>query len=75
MLNLYRVPFYPLQAAVGSLVWLEDPDAAWIDGEVLEVKGDDLKVLCTSGKTVSVTKQTFFRYYLDIPFFVYSYFM
>lgn len=26
---------------------------AWIDGEVLEVKGEELKVLCTSGKTVS----------------------
>ncbi|XP_021893807.1 myosin-6-like [Carica papaya] len=39
---------------VGSLVWLEDPDAAWIDGEVQEVKGEDIKVLCTSGKKVVV---------------------
>ncbi|XP_050206968.1 myosin-6-like [Mercurialis annua] len=39
---------------VGSLVWLEDPDEAWVDGEVIEVKGDDIKVLCTSGKTVVV---------------------
>lgn len=37
---------------VGSLVWIEDPNAAWIDGEVVEVKGQDIKVLCTSGKTV-----------------------
>ncbi|KAL3647675.1 hypothetical protein CASFOL_008643 [Castilleja foliolosa] len=37
---------------VGSLVWVEDPDVAWIDGEVLAVNGDDIKVLCTSGKTV-----------------------
>ncbi|XP_049406018.1 myosin-6 [Solanum stenotomum] len=36
----------------GSLVWVEDPDVAWIDGEVLEVNGSDIKVLCTSGKTV-----------------------
>lgn len=47
-----------LQAAsvslpVGSLVWVEDPDVAWIDGEVLELNGSDIKVLCTSGKTVS----------------------
>lgn len=46
-----------LQAAavslvVGSLVWLEDPDEAWVDGEVTEIKGEDIKVLCTSGKTV-----------------------
>ncbi|KAL3517759.1 hypothetical protein ACH5RR_020348 [Cinchona calisaya] len=43
--------------AVGSLVWVEDPDVAWIDGEVVEVNGQDIKVLCTSGKTV-VTKST-----------------
>ncbi|KAK4768221.1 hypothetical protein SAY87_003362 [Trapa incisa] len=41
-------------ATVGSFVWLEDPDVAWIDGEVLEVRGEELKVLCTSGKTVNV---------------------
>ncbi|KAG8370850.1 hypothetical protein BUALT_Bualt13G0026200 [Buddleja alternifolia] len=39
---------------VGSLVWVEDPDAAWIDGEVVSVNGEDIKVLCTSGKTVIV---------------------
>lgn len=40
--------------AVGSLVWLEDPDEAWIDGEVVEINKEDIKVLCTSGKTVTV---------------------
>ncbi|KAK9280773.1 hypothetical protein L1049_003661 [Liquidambar formosana] len=39
---------------VGSLVWVEDPDVTWIDGEVVEVKGEEIKVLCTSGKTVVV---------------------
>ncbi|XWS31345.1 hypothetical protein CRYUN_Cryun23aG0068500 [Craigia yunnanensis] len=39
---------------VGSLVWVEDSDFAWIDGEVVEVNGEDIKVLCTSGKTVVV---------------------
>lgn len=37
---------------VGSLVWVEDPDEAWIDGEVVEINGENIKVLCTSGKTV-----------------------
>ncbi|KAI3409534.1 uncharacterized protein J3R85_019201 [Psidium guajava] len=41
-------------ATVGSFVWLEDPDVAWIDGEVVEVKGPELKVVCSSGKTVHV---------------------
>ncbi|XP_042453154.1 myosin-6-like [Zingiber officinale] len=38
---------------VGSQVWVEDPDEAWIDGEVLEAKGDEIKICCTSGKTVT----------------------
>nr|XP_010321807.1 myosin-6-like isoform X1 [Solanum lycopersicum] len=38
----------------GSLVWVQDPDVAWIDGEVLEVNGADIKVSCTSGKMVVV---------------------
>ncbi|CAH2046544.1 unnamed protein product [Thlaspi arvense] len=40
---------------VGSCVWVEDRDEAWVDGEVVEVNGEDIKVLCTSGKHV-VTK-------------------
>ncbi|KAK8521766.1 hypothetical protein V6N13_021842 [Hibiscus sabdariffa] len=39
---------------VGSLVWVENSDTAWIDGEVVQVKGEDINVLCTSGKTVVV---------------------
>ncbi|RVX19198.1 Myosin-8 [Vitis vinifera] len=51
--------FFDLQAAsvslgVGSLVWVEDPELAWLDGEVVEVNGDTIKVACTSGKTVVV---------------------
>ena len=37
---------------VGSVVWVEDPDDAWIDGEVVGVNGEKIEVLCTSGKTV-----------------------
>ncbi|CAL0309813.1 unnamed protein product [Lupinus luteus] len=37
---------------VGSHIWVEDPDVAWIDGKVLEVNKEEIKVLCTSGKTV-----------------------
>ncbi|KAL5702572.1 Myosin-6 [Ranunculus cassubicifolius] len=41
-----------MHVTVGSLVWVEDPEVAWIDGEVLEVNGEDIKIACTSGKTV-----------------------
>jgi hypothetical protein len=48
---------------------MEDPDEAWIDGEVVKVDGEEIKVLCTSGKTVSalndITHGHFFcTYYL-----------
>ncbi|KAL0732301.1 hypothetical protein Bca4012_008510 [Brassica carinata] len=36
--------------AVGSRVWVEDADEAWLDGEVVEINGEQIKVLCTSGK-------------------------
>lgn len=38
---------------VGSFVWVEDPEEAWMDGEVVEVNGEDITVNCASGKTVS----------------------
>lgn len=33
---------------------MEDPDEAWIDGEVIEVTGENIKIASTSGKTVSI---------------------
>ncbi|CAN6290994.1 unnamed protein product [Urochloa humidicola] len=38
---------------VGSHVWVEDPDEAWMDGLVEEINGDDLVINCTSGKKVT----------------------
>ncbi|CAA6655402.1 unnamed protein product [Spirodela intermedia] len=43
----------PVTITVGSHVWVEDSDEAWIDGEVLVVAGDEVKISCTSGKTVT----------------------
>ncbi|KAI4329848.1 hypothetical protein MLD38_028188 [Melastoma candidum] len=54
-------------ATVGSSVWLEDLDDAWIDGEVIEVKDDELKVLCTSGKTVEVKASAVFPKDTEVP--------
>lgn len=39
--------------AVGSLVWVEDPELAWMDGEVVGVNDEEIEINCTSGKTVS----------------------
>lgn len=41
-----------VKIAVGSYVWVEDPDEAWLDGEVVEANGEEIKVNCQT-KTVS----------------------
>lgn len=38
---------------VGSHVWVEDSEVAWVDGEVVEVHGEEITIKCTSGETVS----------------------
>ncbi|WCJ38180.1 myosin 2 [Euphorbia peplus] len=52
---------------VGSLVWVEDPEEAWIDGEVVEISGENIKVLCTSGKTVSVKASNVYHKDVEAP--------
>ncbi|KAJ0240162.1 Myosin-10 [Hirschfeldia incana] len=38
--------------ALGSYVWVEDTDEAWLDGEVVEANDDEVKVKCET-KTVT----------------------
>eukprot|EP01018_Ginkgo_biloba_P004122 Gb_41098 [translate_table: standard] len=42
----------PVNIVVGSHVWVEDPEVAWIDGEVLEINGQKIQIQTTSGKMV-----------------------
>ncbi|KAK9282815.1 hypothetical protein L1049_011037 [Liquidambar formosana] len=37
---------------VGSHVWAEDPEAAWIDGEVIAINGRDATIITTNEKTI-----------------------
>ncbi|KAK6145891.1 hypothetical protein DH2020_019760 [Rehmannia glutinosa] len=53
--------------AVGSLVWVEDPEVAWIDGEVVEVNGEEIKVVCTSGKTAVANVENVYPLDPDAP--------
>ncbi|XLU59422.1 hypothetical protein S245_018631, partial [Arachis hypogaea] len=52
---------------VGSHVWVEDSEVAWIDGEVLEVNGEEVKVSCTSGKTVVVKVSCIYHKDTEVP--------
>ncbi|PSS10051.1 Myosin-12 like, partial [Actinidia chinensis var. chinensis] len=42
----------PVNIIVGSHVWTEDPEVAWIDGEVIEIKGKNATIVTTNGRTV-----------------------
>ncbi|TVU45041.1 hypothetical protein EJB05_04510, partial [Eragrostis curvula] len=42
----------PVNIIVGSHVWLEDPDEAWVDGVVTDIKGGNATIATTNGKTV-----------------------
>lgn len=38
---------------VGSQVWVEDPEIAWVDGEVTEINGTNATIITTNGRAVS----------------------
>lgn len=64
-----------MAVAVGSAVWVEDPEVAWIDGEVVEVNGEEIKINLTSGRTVCFMFPNFLRKRLvSSIFFNYIYF-
>ncbi|TXG55731.1 hypothetical protein EZV62_017044 [Acer yangbiense] len=42
----------PVNIIVGSHVWVEDPEVAWIDGEVKEINGREATLITSEGKTI-----------------------
>lgn len=42
----------PVNIIVGSHVWIEDPEVAWIDGQVSDINGNDAEIVTTNGKKV-----------------------
>lgn len=59
----------PVNIIVGSHVWVEDPVAAWIDGEVFRIRGEEVHVHTTNGKTVSCTNHIRLSMILLIVYF------
>ncbi|XP_048430088.1 myosin-16-like isoform X7 [Pyrus x bretschneideri] len=47
----------PVTIVVGSHVWVEKPESVWIDGEVLNIKGDDAEIQTSDGN-----KSTYFHF-------------
>jgi len=42
-----------LNYVAGSFVWVEDPELAWIDGEIQDSKKDEVTIIFKSGTRVS----------------------
>ena len=42
----------PVNIIVDSHVWVEDPDEAWIDGQVSKINGKDAQIETSNGKKV-----------------------
>ena len=42
----------PVNITVGSHIWVEDPDEAWIDGQVSKINGKDAEIETSNGKKV-----------------------
>lgn len=42
----------PVNIIVGSHVWIEDHEEAWLEGEVTEIKGRDATITTSNGKTI-----------------------
>ncbi|KMZ70178.1 hypothetical protein ZOSMA_1G01500 [Zostera marina] len=57
----------PVTISVGSQVWIEDQEEAWIDGEVLSIDGDKVRVQTSNGKEVVSMSSSTFAKDMEIP--------
>ncbi|KAM6577070.1 hypothetical protein CsatB_028907 [Cannabis sativa] len=42
----------PVNIIVGSHVWAEDPEIAWIDGQVSKINGNEVEIQASNGKKI-----------------------
>ncbi|XP_023769124.1 myosin-11 isoform X1 [Lactuca sativa] len=52
---------------VGSHVWAEDPAQAWIDGQVVKIKGKDVEIQTSEGKTIVSNLSKIYPMDLEAP--------
>uniref|UniRef100_A0A0E0NZR0 Uncharacterized protein n=2 Tax=Oryza rufipogon TaxID=4529 RepID=A0A0E0NZR0_ORYRU len=57
----------PVNIIVGSHVWVEDPILAWIDGEVVSIKDNEVHVQTSNGKKVKTNKSKVFPKDMEAP--------
>ncbi|GMI94274.1 MYOSIN XI E [Hibiscus trionum] len=52
---------------VGSHVWVEDPDEAWIDGQVKKISGKNAEIDTTNGKKVTANLSKIYPKDMEAP--------
>ncbi|XVF06361.1 hypothetical protein REPUB_Repub06bG0041500 [Reevesia pubescens] len=57
----------PVNIIVGSHVWVEDPDEAWLDGQVLKINGKDAEIQTSNGKTVTANLSKIYPKDMEAP--------
>ncbi|KAJ0078681.1 hypothetical protein Patl1_23216 [Pistacia atlantica] len=57
----------PVNIIVGSHVWAEDPELAWIDGQVSKITGQDVEIQATNGKKVVANLSKIYPKDLEAP--------
>ncbi|CAO2183552.1 unnamed protein product [Urochloa humidicola] len=57
----------PVNIIVGSHVWVEDPTLAWIDGEVVSIKNNEVHVQTSNGKKVITDRSKVFPKDMEAP--------
>ncbi|XAR61129.1 Myosin ATPase [Bertholletia excelsa] len=57
----------PMNVIVGSHVWVEDPEEAWIDGEVLRIDGQEVEIQTTKEKMIVASLSNIYPKDVEAP--------
>ncbi|TXG66005.1 hypothetical protein EZV62_007280 [Acer yangbiense] len=57
----------PVNIIVGSHVWVEDPELAWIDGQVLKITGQNVEVETSDGKKITANLSRLYPKDMEAP--------
>ncbi|XP_051120812.1 myosin-9 isoform X3 [Andrographis paniculata] len=57
----------PVNITEGSYVWVEDPDAVWIDGQVTKIEGKEVAVRTSDEREVTTKLSKVYPYDVDAP--------
>ncbi|CAB4321869.1 unnamed protein product [Prunus armeniaca] len=57
----------PVTIVVGSQIWVENPELVWIDGEVINIKGEDAEIQVSNGNKVVAKVSKIYPKDMEMP--------